>query len=96
MRLEIEEFFKSAPEPVGKRNCPIGHVEDLKIFYLKSGAKYEEHQADSLVSPISSGIAKPRRAATTLGAVDGTRQTKKRKIIDNSKGNFIQSPSQCS
>lgn len=96
MCFEIDGFFKSALEAVDKRNCSIKHVEELKNFYLKSGAKYWDHQADSLVSPISSGITKPRRAVIALGAVDwNARQTKKRKILDKSKGSFIQSPSQC-
>ncbi|MCJ1466362.1 hypothetical protein MMC07_004981 [Pseudocyphellaria aurata] len=57
IRLEIQGFFRSAPEPVDKRNWLIKYVEDLEIYGLGSGTKYWRHQSDSVVNPRSSKIA---------------------------------------
>lgn len=62
IRLEIQGFFESAPEPVDMRDWPIRYVEDLKVFDLKSGTKYWRHQRDSLVNPGSSKIANREQA----------------------------------
>ncbi|MCJ1264668.1 hypothetical protein MMC22_004542 [Lobaria immixta] len=64
IRLEIQGFFKSAPEPVDKRDWPIRYVEDLKVFDLQSGTTYWRHQRDSLVNPRSSRIANREQAVT--------------------------------
>lgn len=56
IRLEIQGLFKSAPEPVDKRNWPIRYVEDLKVFEYESGTKYWRHHKHSVVNPRSSKI----------------------------------------
>lgn len=64
IRLEIQWFFKSAPEPVDKRNWPIRYVEDLKVFEFGSGAKYWRHQRHSIVNPRSNHIPNRKQAVT--------------------------------
>ena len=64
IRLGIEGFFKSAPEPVDKRNWPIRYVEDLRVFELGSGTKYWRHQRDSIVIPRSITVTNQERTVT--------------------------------
>lgn len=64
IRLEIEGFFKSAPEPVDKRNWPVRYVEDLRVFELGSGTKYWRHQRHSIVTPRSITTTSQERAVT--------------------------------
>lgn len=64
IRLEIQGFFKSAPEPVDKRNWPIRYLEDLKVFEFGRGAKYWRHQRHSIVNPRSNQIPNREQAVT--------------------------------
>lgn len=64
IRLEIQGFFKSAPEPVDKRNWPIRYVEDLKVFEYESGTKYWRHHRHSIVNPRSNKIDDRAQAVT--------------------------------
>ncbi|MCJ1424518.1 hypothetical protein MMC29_002406 [Sticta canariensis] len=64
IRLEIEGFFKSAPEPADKRNWPIRYAEDLRVFELGSGTKYWRHQRHSIFNPRSITITNQERTVT--------------------------------
>lgn len=64
IRLGIEGFFKSAPEPVDKRNWSIRYVEDMKVFELGSGTKYWRHQRHSIVNPRSITITNQEATVT--------------------------------
>lgn len=67
LRLKLEKFFQSAPEPVDKRDWPIRYVEDLKVYKFGSGTKYLGHRRQSVVCPRSSKRANLEQVVTSNG-----------------------------
>lgn len=71
LRLGIEGFFDSQPEPADKRDWTVRYMEDFDVFDKKSGSKYWRHYHDSIMKPtsIEVGPAQPHDIADNEAGV---------------------------
>lgn len=49
VRLGLQNFFNSRPEPVNKQNWILSKTEGFDVYNMKRGSKYWRHQMDSIV-----------------------------------------------
>lgn len=57
VRLGLEKFFSSGPEPTNKNCWTLSKTEGFNVYRLKSGSKYWRHQKDSIVEGTTSSIS---------------------------------------
>ena len=69
VRLGLENFFNSMPEPVNKTCWTLSKTEGFDVYDTRSGSKYWRHQKDSVV-----GGTKTSRSTNILG------QSKRQKL----------------
>lgn len=56
VRLGLQNFFNSKPEPIDKKDWTLFKQEKFGAYDMKPGRKYWEHQKDSLVEKTSSSF----------------------------------------
>ncbi len=56
VRIGIEAFWRSTPEPANNRDWTLLYAEGFDVFDTKPGSKYWKHYRHSIVQPTSSKI----------------------------------------
>lgn len=99
VRLGLQNFFDSGPEPVNKKDWIVSNFEGFDVYDWKRGSMYWKHQLDSIVkgtkpasSPDMSGFviqtAKRATKNSNNGPEDQSRSdAMKRTVIVNLEGN---------
>lgn len=70
VRSGVEKFFRADPEIIDKRDWPVMHMEDMKVFEIGTDTKYWSNPRDSLVSPKSTKIMKKDASAANDDGVE--------------------------
>lgn len=68
IRLGVEAFFGSKPEPADSRDWTLRHMEGLDVFDRKPKSKYWKHYDDCFYRPTVTSLAVPREVPNSEAA----------------------------
>lgn len=93
VRLGLQSFFNSGPEPVDKHDWTLSKTESFDVYDTKQGRKYWKHQKDSVVEKTSNREPALRVDIEPMTPVDRERNgelgwiiEKENSLVENMRG----------